>query len=76
MATKTVYVKVFPDARKEKVVQLADDTFEIYVREPAQGNRANMRIRECVARAFGVTIEHVRMQTGQRSRKKVFIVTN
>ena len=76
MATRTVQVKAFPCARKEQVVQLNEEAFEIYIRESAQGNMANMRVRECIAMQFGVTLDAVRLQTGHRSRKKVFVVTN
>jgi len=66
-----VSVKVFPSSKKEKVVVLASDSFEIYVREPAQNNMANTRVRECVAAHFEVALNRVTIKTGHRARKKL-----
>lgn len=70
----TVKVKVFPSSKKEKFVDLTNNTFEIYVREPAQKNLANMRVRELIAEYFTVSAERVIIKTGHRSRKKVLEV--
>ncbi len=67
---RTVHVKVFPDAKKERVLEVQPWTFEIYVREPAQHNLANSRVRECVAEHFNVPLTHVTIETGHRARKK------
>lgn len=47
---------------------------EVYVREPAQHNMANNRVRQLVAQHCNVPIERVRMQSGARSRSKTFVV--
>lgn len=74
MEDKIVYAKVFPSAKKEKVIALENNAFEIYVREPAQRNMANTRVRECIANHFGIPTSKVIMQTGHRTRKKSFII--
>lgn len=67
-----MFIKVFatPGAKKEKVEQ-SDDTFRISVREPANGNRANDRIRAILAELHHVPIGKVRILTGHRSRAKM-----
>jgi uncharacterized protein YggU (UPF0235/DUF167 family) len=72
-----MYLKVFvtPGARKESVEEKGD-VLAIAVREPAQGNRANDRVRELVARRFGVATAAVRIITGHHSRGKMVSISN
>ncbi len=74
MVEAVVNVKVFPSSKKEKVIHHTDGTFEIYVREPAQRNMANTRVRECIRKHFGVPKERVIIKTGHRARKKVLTI--
>lgn len=71
-----MYLKVVvtPGARKE-VVEEKGDTLVIQVREKAEGNRANIRVRELVALRMGVPIGKVRILTGHHSRVKMISVT-
>lgn len=69
-----VRVKAFPAARKERVIETGEGTYDIYVREPAQHNMANTRVRQLVALQCGVSVDRVRMQSGARSRGKIFVV--
>ena len=75
MSHRNIRVTAFPKSRKEKIVVVADDRLECYVREPAEHNLANTRIRELVAQHCDVPVASVRMETGHRSRKKVFTIT-
>jgi uncharacterized protein YggU (UPF0235/DUF167 family) len=70
----TIKVKAFPSSKKEKVVNTGEHTFDMYVREPAQRNMANRRVKELVAHELGVEISSVQMRTGARSRTKTFSV--
>ena len=67
-----MYIKVFvtPGAKKEKVEEKGE-TLLISVREPATGNRANMRVRELIAERQGVLVGKVRILTGHHSRVKM-----
>lgn len=69
-----VKVKVVPKAKKETVKKVNDTTFEMSVKEPAERNLANQRIREILAREYGVVIGQVRMVTGHHSGSKIFNV--
>jgi uncharacterized protein YggU (UPF0235/DUF167 family) len=66
-----VRVVVTPGAKREKVSKLKDTEFHIAVREPAERNMANARIRELIAEEFGVSVTKVRLLTGHRSRAKI-----
>jgi len=74
MTEITVRTKVFPSSKKEKFIKIDDGQFEIYVREPAQRNLANYRVRELIARNFSVSISQVQMLTGHHSPKKTMRV--
>lgn len=69
-----VRVRVTPDTKKERVTKLSETEFDIMVREPAQQNRANERVRMLVARECGVSLTAVRIVAGHRSRTKVMSV--
>lgn len=69
-----VRVKVFPGSKKESISVGKNGVLSISVKEPAEENRANTRVRELLARHFGVTERSVRMETGRRSPTKRFII--
>ena len=69
-----VVVRVEPGARREKVTARGDADFDISVKEPAEGNRANDRVREILAIRFGVTTARIRFVSGARGRTKRFEV--
>jgi uncharacterized protein YggU (UPF0235/DUF167 family) len=69
-----VKVKVDPGAKRERVVRENDNTFTMAVKEPAERNLANKRVRELLANAFGVTLQQVRLVTGHHSGSKIYEV--
>ncbi len=69
-----VRVRVTPDSRREKVLEVERDTLSMQLKEPAKGNRANERVRELLAEHFSVNLKRVRMISGARSRTKVYSV--
>lgn len=72
-----MYVKVFvtPEARREKV-EIREEFLHISVREPAQRNLANLRVRELVAMHFSVPLWQVSILTGHRSRGKMLVINS
>lgn len=69
-----VRVRVVPGARREKITTEKDGTYTIYVREPAQHNLANTRVRAVLAAVLGVPIQRIHMRTGARSPIKRFVI--
>ncbi len=67
-----VRVEVRPGARKESILQTDDKTYTIAVKEPAERNMANMRVREVLAQHLSVAIGKVKMVSGHRSVRKIF----
>ncbi len=69
-----IRVSVIAGAKKENVVQKDDTTFHIFVKEPAERNMANTRIREILAIHYGIALGKVQILTGHRSPSKIFSV--
>ena len=69
-----VRVHAVPGARKERITKEDATTFTICVKEPAERNLANKRIRDILALEFGVSPLQVRLLTGHRSSSKMYSV--
>lgn len=69
-----IKVKVTAGARKEKLVQISEDHFEVSVREKAERNMANTRVRELIAGFFGVPAGKAKLISGHHSPGKIFTV--
>lgn len=67
-----VRVSVFPEASREKVQEEGEHKLRIFVREPALRGLATARVRELVARHYGIASSQVRLHTGARSPHKRF----
>ena len=70
-----IRVRAFPDAKKEQITKISDDTYEIHVREPARNNVANQKIRELLAQELQVEVGVVRIISGHRSPRKIISIT-
>lgn len=70
-----VRVRVSPGAKRESVIQTDTKTFTIAVKEPAERNLANQRVRELVAEHFEVPVGKVKLISGHRSPTKVFDIS-
>ncbi len=69
-----IKVHVVAGARKERVTKESDTEFHIHVKEPAERNMANKRVREILAWELGISPVKVKMLTGHRSPSKVYTV--
>ena len=65
-----INVKVKPNSLKDEVVKIADGDYEISVREPAEDNRANIRVINLLAKEFGVSYDKIKIKN-PKSRKKI-----
>ncbi len=69
-----IRVRVTPSARKERIVREDKDTFYISVKEPAERNLANTRIKEILAQELQVPLSSIRLLTGHHSSSKMYSV--
>ncbi len=70
-----IRVEVKPGAKRESVMHLDDKTLSIAVKEPAERNLANLRVRQLVAEEYGVPMAKVKMISGHRSPRKIFDIS-
>lgn len=70
-----IRVRVVPGARREQVFKKTDTEYEMTVKEPAQQNFANRRVKELLAHQLGIKEDRVRLVTGHHSPSKLFDIT-
>lgn len=71
MSERMIRVVVVAGARKERVEE-RDGRLAISVKEPAEGGRANARVRELVARHCAAPLSRVSLVKGHKSPRKTF----
>ena len=69
-----IKAKVIAGAKKESFSLANKDACRISVREPAERNLANARVRELVAEHFGVPLGKVRIVSGHHNPSKILSV--
>lgn len=67
-----IRVNATPGAKKELVTKIAPDRYVICVKEPAERNLANGRVRELLARELGLPVTALKIISGHRSPHKIF----
>lgn len=71
---KYIKVKVHADEKKNKIVQKAEDSFEIWVKAPAEQGRANEAVRAILAEYVGVPENKLSLIKGATSPAKIFLL--
>ena len=71
-----MYLRVHaqPGAKRERVIEEKEGVLAISVREKAEGNQANTRIRELVALRLLVPVSAVRILSGHHSPVKLLTI--
>lgn len=67
-------VKCRPGAREDKVIRRSPDSFEVWVRAPAERGLANAAVLALLARALGLPAARLRLVKGGRSPSKIVSV--
>ncbi len=65
-------LKDVPDSRQEKIEQLKDDEYRVWVKAPAENNRANERVLEMMREMF--PDKRIRLISGHTSPSKIVSV--
>ena len=68
-----IKVKVHAGEKKNQLVQKASDSFEVWVKAPAQEGRANEAVRTLLAQALGVAENQLSLVKGATSPAKIFL---
>lgn len=69
-----VKVHVYAGMKKEQVTKIKDGTYEIVTKAPAERNLANEKVREVIAREYGVSVKAVRIVSGHHNPSKLLEV--
>jgi uncharacterized protein YggU (UPF0235/DUF167 family) len=69
-----IKIKVNAGAKKESFEKISEDHFACSVKEKAERNMANGRVRELVALHFGVPTGKTKIISGHHSPSKIFSV--
>lgn len=71
-----MYIKVIAHAnsKKEKIEQTKKDYFEIWVKEKAERNMANIRIIEVLADYFKMSNSKIKIINGHKHPHKLLVV--
>jgi uncharacterized protein YggU (UPF0235/DUF167 family) len=69
-----VRVAVYPGNKRESITKLGELRFEIKVKEPAERNLANSRVKELLAEEYGVETRAVRLVSGHQNSRKIFAI--
>lgn len=65
-------LKVIPDSKQEKIEKVKDDEYRIWVKAPAENNKANMRVLEIMREEF--PHRRIRLVSGHTSPSKIVSV--
>jgi len=69
-----IKVKVTPGAKKESVEIVKKDRLNVSVREKAEENSANKKVKEILGGYFKVAPNRVKMVSGHKKRNKIFTI--
>ncbi len=67
-------VKVHAGEKKEKLLQKTPDSFEIWVKAPAERGLANAAVRAALAAHLGVAENKLSLVKGAASPAKIFLL--
>ncbi|EAZ92145.1 DUF167 domain-containing protein [Crocosphaera chwakensis] len=64
-------VKVKPNAKQQKIEEMADNHFKIAVKSPPTDGKANQELITLLAKHFNVPKSHILIKSGVSSRNKL-----
>lgn len=68
-------IKAKPNSKEEKIVKLSDSEYEIYVKEPAENNKANIRLINLLSKEFKILYKNIKIKN-PTSKKKIVEINN
>jgi len=71
-----IHIKAKPDGYEDKVEKIDEAHFVVETREPPVNGRANLSIRNILARYFNVDVSKVRIIKGFKERSKIFEINS
>ncbi|MES2060158.1 MAG: DUF167 domain-containing protein [Patescibacteria group bacterium] len=66
-----IHIKIQPESKEDKVIMKSDNSYIVYVREKAERNQANIKMRSLLATHFKVDLGKVKIITGHHAPSKI-----
>ncbi len=67
-----IRVKVFPDSKRNEIIKISENSFEIKVREKPVKGEANKKVIKILSDYFKVPESKIRIIKGFKERNKIF----
>lgn len=76
LAKDSMYVRVavYPGSKRECIEKTGEHRFAVKVKEPAERNLANQRVKELLAEVYNVGVKQVRLVAGHQNSRKIFAI--
>jgi len=65
-----IRVKVKPNSRENKINKISENEYEVEISEPAEDNRANIKLVNLLSKYFDVSFRKIRIKN-PTSREKI-----
>lgn len=63
-----IKIKVHPHSGRKEIIRVDDDSYKVYLKKPAEDNKANIELLKLLKRRFGVEAKIIK---GLTSRNKI-----
>lgn len=70
-----VSVKVSTEAKKDEIVRIGEDRFEVKTKAKAKNNKANLAVIRILAKYFVIDISSIKIVKGFKQKSKVFKIS-
>jgi uncharacterized protein (TIGR00251 family) len=67
-------VKVFPESKKEEVIESKNDSYLVYIKEKPEQGKANERVLEILSKHLKIEKEKLRIVKGSKGRSKIILI--
>ncbi len=67
-----LYVKVHPHSKKERIIWKNETKLEIFCKEKAEANKANIATKHILARELKIAESQIRQISGRQKPHKIF----
>ncbi len=67
-----IKVRVHPSAKKQTISKKEENSFQVWVKEPAWNNLANQAVAKSLAKYFEIPLGQIRLKRGFKQKSKIF----
>ena len=70
-----IKIKVKPNSKEEKIEKISDGSYVLSVKEPAEDNKANIRVINLLSKELNVSFKKIKIKN-PASRNKIVEIDN